>query len=63
MILILVLQMLKRFARFLQDALTPIQQLFAEIFPLALIHERLFVGWAIAFVLIDPHAVPILDFH
>src|SRR5262245_58430305 len=44
MILVLVLQMLKRLARLFQDVLPPCEQLVAEIVPLALIHEWFFVG-------------------
>src|SRR5215470_12476087 len=48
-ILALVLEMLKRFTRLLKDILPPIEQLQPEIFPLALIHKRLFVAWPIEF--------------
>jgi hypothetical protein len=43
MILILVLEVLERLPRFLQDVLLPIEQLLPEVLPLALIHERLSV--------------------
>src|SRR5438874_10560463 len=40
--------MSQRLLCLLEDILPPIEQLFAEIIPLALIHERLLVGGAIA---------------
>src|SRR5580658_5009314 len=44
MILALILEMLQRLLGLLEDVLAPIEQLQAEILPLALVHERLFVG-------------------
>src|ERR1700726_3612692 len=44
MVLALVLEMLQRLLGLLEDILPPVEQLQAEIFPLALIHEGLFVG-------------------
>src|SRR5580693_3167231 len=47
MILALVLKMLQRLLGFLEDILAPVEQLQAEILPLPLVHERLFVGRSI----------------
>src|SRR5580704_6858356 len=44
MILALILEMLQRLLGLLEDVLAPIEQLQPEILPLALVHERLFVG-------------------
>src|SRR3954465_7168460 len=44
MVLILVLQMLQRVARFLEDLVLPHLELAAEIVALPLVHERLFTG-------------------
>src|ERR1022692_4122358 len=43
MILVLVLEMLERLLGLLEYVLPPIEQLEAEILPLALVHKRLFV--------------------
>ena len=51
MILVLVLEMLQRLLGLLEDVLPPVEQLLAEILPLALVHERLFVGRPIVLVL------------
>ena len=51
MIVVLALQMLQGFLGFFQDVLAPGAQPFAEIVPLALIHEGLFVGWTILVLL------------
>src|SRR3954471_21408162 len=48
MVLVLVLQVLQGVARLFEDLVLPHQELGAEIFALALAHEGLFVGWAIA---------------
>jgi len=47
MILALILEMLQRLLGLLEDVLTPVEQLQPEILPLALVHERLFVGGAV----------------
>ena len=44
MILALILEMLQRLLGLLEDVLAPVEQLQAEILPLALVHEWLFVG-------------------
>src|SRR5262245_15584197 len=49
-ILILVLQMLQSFLGLLQNVVLPVEQLLAEILPLALVHERLFVGRPVVLV-------------
>src|SRR6185312_9404843 len=49
MILVLLLQMQQGLFGFLEDVLTPDQQLHAEILPLPLVHKRLFVGRPVAF--------------
>src|SRR5207249_5893706 len=48
MVLALGLQMSQRLLCLLEDILPPVEQLLAEILPLALIHEGLLVGGAIA---------------
>src|SRR5580692_7387795 len=47
MVLALVLEMLQRLLGLLEDVLAPVEQLQPEILPLALVHERLFVGGAV----------------
>src|SRR5580692_12138059 len=44
MILALILEMLQRLLGLLEDVLAPVEQLQPEVLPLALVHERLFVG-------------------
>src|SRR5690349_25054393 len=46
------MQVLQRFLGFLEDVLTPSHQLFAEVVPLALVHEGLFVGRPVVFALV-----------
>src|ERR1700738_2561693 len=53
MILVFGLEMGERFLRLLEYFLLPGKQLLPEIFPLALIHEWLFVGRPIAFGLVQ----------
>ena len=48
MVLVLVLKVLQCVARFFQDFVLPDEQLGAEIFALALVHERLFLGRPVA---------------
>src|SRR5215470_15812129 len=43
----------QRFLRLLQDLVLPGEQLQAEILPLALVHERLFVRRSVELVLVD----------
>ncbi len=52
MILALVLEMLQRLLRLLEDLLAPIEQFEPEIFALPFVHERLFVGRTV-----NPHQV------
>src|SRR5262249_33120427 len=58
--LILLLEMLQRLLRLLVDVFFSSQQLLAEVVPLALAHERLFVGWPIALILVRQDAVAVL---
>src|SRR5437763_6770837 len=44
MILAFILEVLQRLFGLLEDILPPVEQLYPEILPLALIHERLFVA-------------------
>src|SRR5262249_52463609 len=60
MVLILILEMLQRLLRLLEDVFFPVEQLLAEVFPLALAHERLFVGWPIALFLLTQHPLAVL---
>src|ERR1700681_3384425 len=53
MVLILALQMLQRLFRLFEDFVLPDEQLAAEILLLAFVHERLFVGWPIAIILVQ----------
>src|SRR5580698_8211527 len=46
-ILVLILKMLEGFFRLLEDVVPPVEQLDAEILPLAVAHEGLFVRWTI----------------
>jgi hypothetical protein len=50
MVLVLVMEMLQRLLGYLEDILPPSEQLVAEIIPLALVHERLFVGGPVGLV-------------
>ena len=50
MVLVVVLEMLQRLLGFLEDVLAPVEQLHAEILPLALIHERFPVRRTVDFV-------------
>src|SRR5262245_43471578 len=50
MILVFFLEVLQRFLGFLENIFAPGEELHAKIFALALVHERLLVGWPIAFV-------------
>src|SRR5262245_47759899 len=59
MILILILKMLQRLLRFLQDILFPVEQLLAEVLPLPLVHEGLLVGRPV--VLVRRTGMPVLD--
>src|SRR5262245_66331189 len=43
----------QRFLRLLQDFVLPREQLLAEILPLALVHERLFVSRSVGLVLVE----------
>src|SRR5262245_38343403 len=43
----------QRFLRLLQDLVLPREQLLAEILPLALVHERLFVSRSVGLVLVE----------
>src|SRR5689334_9878819 len=56
MVLVLVLKMLERLLGFLQDVLAPREQLAAEVLPLALVHERLFLGRPVRFFFFHAHA-------
>src|SRR5260370_41190547 len=66
-ILVLGLKMGERFLGLLEDFLLPSDELLAEILPLALVHERLFVGRSIelglvqypAAVLFRRHCIPL----
>src|SRR5262245_11813030 len=60
MILVLVLEMLQRLLGLLQDFLLPGEKLLAEVLPLALVHERLFVGGPIVLVLVGQDGVAVL---
>src|ERR1700732_2561574 len=53
MILVLVLKMLQRLLRLLENVVLPRQQLVAKILALALVHEWLFVGRSIVLVLVQ----------
>src|ERR1700686_194381 len=53
MILILVLKMLQRLLRLLENFVLPRQELVAKILTLALVHEWLFVGRSIVLVLVQ----------
>src|SRR5580704_18143835 len=55
MILILVLQVLQRFPRLLEDLLLPGDEPLAEILPLAVAHERLFLRRPVILVLFRRH--------
>src|SRR6185369_5957080 len=59
------LKMRERLLGLLEDILLPREQLRAEIVALALVHERLFVGWLIILALVrqDRHAVSFLRRH
>jgi len=57
-ILILVLEMLQRLLGLFQEFLLPLGQLLAEVFPLALVHERLVLGRTV--VLVGQTGVPVL---
>src|SRR5829696_649960 len=50
MVLVFVLKMLQRFPGFLEDFLLPGEQFVAEMLPLPLVHERLFIRWPIVSV-------------
>src|SRR5215510_9457795 len=50
MILIFILQVLQSFLCLLQNIVLPVEQLLAEVLPLAIVHERLFVGWPVVLV-------------
>jgi hypothetical protein len=60
MVLVLVLEMLQRLLGYLEDILPPGEQLVAEILPLALVHERLFVGGPVGLVHIRLDRDPVL---
>src|SRR5262245_62812977 len=53
MVLVLGLQVGQGFLGLLEDLLLPREQLLAEILPLALIHEGLFVGRSVELVLVE----------
>src|SRR3954468_6258930 len=53
MVFALGLEMRQRLLRLFQDLFLPAEQLVAEILPLALIHERLFVGRSVGLVLVQ----------
>src|SRR5262249_8874382 len=56
MVLVLVLQMLEGFARLLEDFLPPREQALADVVPLALVHEWLFVRWPVVILFSSRHA-------
>src|SRR5262249_25458486 len=56
MVLILLLQVLEGVARLPEDLVAPHEQPLAEVVPLALVHERLFVGRPVVFIFIPGHA-------
>src|SRR5262249_43138752 len=58
--LILILEVPARLLRLPEGVFFSCQQLLAEVFPLALAHERLFVGWPIALILVRQDAVAVL---
>jgi hypothetical protein len=60
MVLVLVLEMLQRLLGYLEYILPPGEQLVAEILPLALVHERLFVGGPVGLVHIRLDRDPVL---
>src|ERR1041385_5638076 len=56
MVLVLVLQVLQGIARLLEDFLPPSEQALAEVVPLALVHEWLFVGRPVVIPFSPGHA-------
>src|SRR5258707_5997326 len=62
-ILVLGLKMGERFLGLLEDFLLPSDELLAEILPLALVHERLFVGRSIELGLVQYRATVLLRRH
>src|SRR5215207_1519672 len=60
MVLILMLEMLKRLLRPFDDVFLPGEQLDAEVFPLALIHERLFVSGSVISEFLSQPGVSVL---
>src|SRR5262249_28529139 len=56
MVLVLVLQVLQRFPGLAQDVLAPCQESLAEVLPLAVVHEWLFVGRPVILFFLPGHA-------
>ncbi len=63
MILVLGLEMGQRLLGLFEDLLLPREQLLAEILPLALIHERLFVGRSVDLGLVQYSGAILLRRH
>src|SRR5262245_13643225 len=59
MVLIFFLKVQQRFLGFLENIFPPGEQLRAKIFALALVHERLLVGWPIIFILGQHSLLPV----